>query len=264
MQLLSLNPSTREKLFKFDPERRLYDIVVIGEEPYIAYNRVSLSTFVETRKIEDLYINSNDWVRLVLGKHVNAHLTVKKYDSVKDALHCYVNTTVTAIQPAEKVVKTSTGHTLQYDLLVLATGSDAALPTSTPGHNAHGVFVYRTIDDLQRLIGHASAHKNEVGVTVGGGLLGLEAAKSMMDLNEFSSVKLIDRNRWVLARQLDGDAGALVTEQIQNLGLDVMLRKRVARINVDENNNVRSILFEDGETIDCCCVCFAVRILACL
>jgi nitrite reductase (NAD(P)H) len=165
---------------------------------------------------------------------------------------------VTEILPDQKLVRTSTGDSVSYDLLVLATGSDAVLPTHTPGYDANGVFVYRTISDLERLIDFASKHKGETGVTIGGGLLGLEAAKAMTDLQEFGSVKLIDRNKWVLARQLDGDAGALVTEKIREIGLDVLLQKRVARIDTDDTNNVVGVTFEDGEKLECCCICFAV------
>jgi nitrite reductase (NAD(P)H) len=172
---------------------------------------------------------------------------------------------VQEIIPDQKILKTSAGDTVSYDLLVLATGSDAVLPTHTPGHDAKGVFVYRTISDLERLMEFASMHKNTVGVTVGGGLLGLEAANAMIDLRSFRSVKLVDRNKWVLARQLDADAGALVTEKIRELGLDVVLRKRVAAIKTDDSNNVTGIVFEDGETVDCSCICFAVRsIFLCL
>lgn len=141
---------------------------------------------------------------------------------------------------------------------MLATGSDAVLPKHTPGHDAKGIFVYRTITDLERLIDFAAQHKGGTGVTVGGGLLGLEAAKAMTDLQDFGSVKLIDRNKWVLARQLDGDAGSLVTRKIRELGLDVMHEKRVATIKTDEDNNVTGIIFEDGEEINCSCICFAV------
>lgn len=95
-------------------------------------------------------------------------------------------------------------------------------------------------------------------MTVGGGLLGLEAAKAMTDLQDFGNVKLIDRNKWVLARQLDGDAGSLVSRKIQGLGLDVLHQKRVSVVNTDSENNVTGITFEDGEHIDCCCICFAV------
>ena len=165
---------------------------------------------------------------------------------------------VTEIHTNEKYVVTSKGDTISYDILVLATGSDAVLPRHTPGYDAKGVFVYRTIDDLQRLIEFAATVKGSVGAVVGGGLLGLEAAKAMMDLQQFSKVKLIERNRWVLSRQLDGDAGALVVEQVRNLGLDVLLSKRVGKISVDESNYVKGVTFEDGETMDCRCICFAV------
>lgn len=165
---------------------------------------------------------------------------------------------MTEIDSTKKQVQTSTGEWISYDLLILATGSDAVLPESTPGYDANGIFVYRTIDDLERLIEFASHHKGETGVTVGGGLLGLEAAKAMTDLQDFGSVKLVDRNKYVLARQLDADAGSLVTEKIRELGLDVMHQKKIARIETDEGNNVIGVTFEDGEKVDCCCICFAV------
>ncbi|PKX94084.1 nitrite reductase niiA [Aspergillus novofumigatus IBT 16806] len=233
-----------EKIVKQDAERRKYDIVVIGEEPHIAYNRVGLSSFFEHRKIEDLYLNPKEW-----------------YGSFEDRSFDYhLNTKVTDIFPDHKTVRTSTGDVIPYDILVLATGSDAVLPTHTPGYDAKGIFVYRTIQDLERLIEFASKHKGETAVTVGGGLLGLEAAKAMTDLEDFGKVKLIDRNKWVLARQLDGDAGTLVTRKIRELGLDVLHEKRVAKIKTDDDNNVAGIIFEDGEEVDCCCICFAIGV----
>lgn len=174
------------------------------------------------------------------------------------ALNYHLNAKVTEIVQEEKAVKTATGETVPYDILVLATGSDALLPRHTPGHDAKGVFVYRTIDDLEQLIEFASTKKGTTGAVVGGGLLGLEAAKAMMDLEDFGKVKLIERNRWVLSRQLDGDAGGMVVEQVRALGLDVLLSKRVGKILVDEDNSVKGVRFEDGEEMDCSCICFAV------
>ena len=83
----------------------------------------------------------------------------------------------------------------------------------------------------------------------------------MMDLEQFSKVKLIERNRWVLSRQLDADAGGMVVEQVRSLGLEVMLSKRVGKINTDEDNNVVGVTFEDGMSMDCSCICFAVSFL---
>jgi len=174
------------------------------------------------------------------------------------SLSYHLNTVVTEIDSQNKSVKTSAGQTVPYDILVLATGSDALLPRHTPGHDAKGVFVYRTIDDLQKLIEFSATRKGKVGAVVGGGLLGLEAAKAMMDLEEFGKVKLIERNRWVMSRQLDADAGGMVVEQVRDLGLDVMLSKRVGKIITDDDNAIKAVKFEDGEEMECSCICFAV------
>ncbi|KAL8824033.1 MAG: hypothetical protein Q9191_005346 [Dirinaria sp. TL-2023a] len=235
-----------EKLIKMDEKRREYDIVVIGEEPHLAYNRVGLTSFFQHRKAENLYLNPQDWYS---GRP-------------EGALNYHLNTIVTEIHPSQKVVSTSRGDTVPYDYLVLATGSDALLPRHTPGHDAKGVFVYRTIDDLERLIEYAETCKGSTGAVVGGGLLGLEAAKAMMDLETFSKVKLIERNRWVLSRQLDGDAGGMVVDLVSKLGLDVLLSKRVGKIEVDADNTVKGVVFEDGERMDCRCLMFGIGIRA--
>ena len=231
-----------EKLLKYDAKRREYDIIVKGEEPHLAYNRVGLTSFFQHRHVENLYLNPKEW-----------------YESIPEGcLEYHLNTPVTDIDCTIKVVKTAQGDIVHYDILVLATGSDAVLPRHLPGHTANGIFVYRTVLDLQNLISFAATKRGTTGVIVGGGLLGLEAAKAMMDLNEFKTVKLIERNRWVLSRQLDGDAGSMVVEQVRNLGLDVMLNKRLRRINTDSDNNVIGVTFEDEESIECSCICFAV------
>jgi nitrite reductase (NAD(P)H) len=176
------------------------------------------------------------------------------------SLNYHVNTRATEIDSDNKTITTTQGQVIPYDVLVLATGSDALLPRHTPGYDAKGVFVYRTIEDLQNLIRYAEINKGSVGAVVGGGLLGLEAAHAMMDLEQFSSVKLIERNKWVLSRQLDGDAGGMVVEQVRALGLDVMLSKRVGQILTDDNNKMTGVVFEDGQKMDCSCICFAIGI----
>lgn len=235
-----------EKLMKLDVKRREWDIIVIGEEPHLAYNRVGLTSFFQHRQVENLYLNPASWYASMPQGSLDYHL----------------NTLVTGIDTEKKEVSTAKGTTVAYDVLVLATGSDAVLPKHTPGHDAKGVFVYRTIADLENLISFAATRKGTTGAVVGGGLLGLEAAKAMMDLEDFGKVKLIERNRWVLSRQLDSDAGNMVVEQVRALGLDVLLSKRVGKINTDDGNNVIGVTFEDGESMDCSCVCFAIGIKA--
>ena len=108
------------------------------------------------------------------------------------------------------------------------------------------------------MISFSATVKGSTGCVVGGGLLGLEAAKAMMDLEQFGSVKLIDKNPWVLSRQLDQDAGKLVLEKITELGLDALSCRKIKTINSNENNQTESVTFEDGETMDTTCICFAV------
>ena len=255
-----------EKLLKLDAKRREYNVVVIGEERHLAYNRVGLTNFFQHRKVEDLYLNPKEWVRGHSPLHWHGGIInsvpVQYASMPDDSLNYQLNTRVTGIYPTQKFVATSAGDEVSYDILVLATGSDALLPRNTPGYDAKGVFVYRTIDDLQKLIGFAESMKGSTGVVVGGGLLGLEAAKAMMDLESFGSVKLLERNKWVLSRQLDSDAGSMVVNLVRKLGLDVLLSKRVAEIEVDGDNSVKGVLFEDGERLDCKCIMFAIGIKA--
>ncbi|KAI1079945.1 nitrite reductase [Whalleya microplaca] len=234
-----------EKLLKLDARAREYDIVVIGEEPHLAYNRVGLTSFFDHRIIENLYLNPKEWYAL---------------NAPDNKLNYHLNTLVTSINSTNKTVACANGDVVSYDILVLATGSDAVLPSYTPGYDANGVFVYRTIDDLQRLIAYGESHKGTVGAVVGGGLLGLEAANAMMDLKCFEKVKLIERNRWVLSKQLDADAGGLVVEKVTDLGVDILLSKRVGKIKTDDGNNVAGIAFEDGEEINCSTICFAIGV----
>lgn len=199
-------------------------------------------------------------VILVVGVTVTDS-SLLQYSSVKDRKFDYhVNTRVTEIIPDQKVVKIASGSTVPYDILILATGSDAFVP-QIPGHDAKGVFVYRTLSDLTHLIDFASVHRGQTAITIGGGLLGLEAAKAMRDLQDFSNVKIIDRNKWLLARQLDSDAGTLVSRKVRDLGVEVLHNKSLKRIDVDGDNNITGVTFTDGEGIDCCCVCFAVSCL---
>ena len=173
-------------------------------------------------------------------------------------LNHVLSTRVTAIDAVSKSITTSGGYDVSYDILVLATGSNAVVPEKTPGHDSNGVFVYRNLDDLEHLISFSTTVSGTTGCVVGGGLLGLEAAKAMMDLQQFKSVKLIDKNPWVLSRQLDQDAGKLVIEKVTELGLDLMSCKMIRTINVGPDNKTESVTFEDGDTMECSCICFAV------
>jgi nitrite reductase (NAD(P)H) len=77
----------------------------------------------------------------------------------EQSLSYHLNSLVTEVDSNSKTVKTAKGDTISYDFLVLATGSNAVLPRHTPGHDAKGVFVYRTIEDLENLISFSSTRR---------------------------------------------------------------------------------------------------------
>ncbi|KAL2266140.1 hypothetical protein VTJ83DRAFT_5492 [Remersonia thermophila] len=234
-----------EKLLKLDARTREYDITVVGEEKHVAYNRVGLTTFFEHRKVENLYLNPLEW-----------------YESIQDgALTWHTNTKVVQISPAQKSITCADGREISYDLLVLATGSDAALPLDLPNHDAEGVFVYRTVEDLERLIAYSARHPGTGGAVVGGGLLGLEAAKALMDLERYAKVSVIERNGWLLGRQMDRTGGTMVADQVRALGVDVLLGRNVAEIEVDEEKRrVKGVRFREGGSLECSTLCFAIGV----
>lgn len=247
--------ASREKLLKLDARTREFEVIVIGEEPHLAYNRVGLTSFFAHRDVEQLHLNPLSW-------YEGHGVVVDAEASGTAALAWHLNNKVMKINTDRKTVTCADGNEQAYDVLVLATGSDALLPRHTPGHDAKGVFVYRNIDDLQRLIEHASTRGGTRGAVVGGGLLGLEAAQAMADLGTLDKVAVVERNRWVLSRQLDGEAGGMVVEQVRALGIDVMLGRCVARVETDDGGFVSGLQFEDGGRMDCSTVCFAVGVRA--
>src|SRR3954453_4324738 len=141
-----------------DTEDR-WRITVVGEEPRPAYDRVALTSYL-TDGAELAYPPHDERVRLRTGERV------------------------TAVDRAARTVTTAAGHTLRYDALVLATGS---VPFVPPVPGAENALVYRTIEDLDALraaagSGDLTTSRPQAGVVVGGGLLGLEAARALQGL----------------------------------------------------------------------------------
>src|SRR5450755_272755 len=170
------------------------EITVLGEEARPAYDRVNLSKFFEGGDAGKLALASPEkyaaaGVRLVLGDPV------------------------ASIDRVSKRIQTRGGLVLDYDQLVLATGSSPFVPP-IEGRNAPGCFVYRTIDDLEAI--GAAAASASVGVVIGGGLLGLEAANALRNLGlETHVVEMAPR---LMPLQVDDMGGAILRRHIEGLG----------------------------------------------
>ncbi|GLB33513.1 putative BFD-like [2Fe-2S] binding domain containing protein [Lyophyllum shimeji] len=242
-----------EKLLNYDSKENggnSYVVTIIGDEPCVAYNRVGLTQYFSHRKIENLYLNSEEWY----SSHVSGRL-VYQTDSL-----------VEQINSEERKIHTNKGLQISYDICVLATGSHAALPpyvSPSRAQSTGGVFVYRTVADLDRMIAFADGKAVRRAAVIGGGLLGLEAAKALLDLGTVPQVTLVERNEWVLSRQLDGEAGRMVLEQVRALNVEVLLSTRVKDLVTEPAEHtevIKGLRLEGDETYECDMVVFAVGI----
>jgi nitrite reductase (NADH) large subunit len=212
-----------EKLVELDTEGRFH-IVTFCEEPRAAYDRVGLTSFFAHRAPEKLMLARREWY-------------------VENDVELHVGDRTNLIDRQNRVVRSEKGVEIAYDYVVLATGSYPFVPP-VPGVQLPGVFVYRTIDDLQRIIDYA-AHAKRC-VVIGGGLLGLEAAKAAYDLGLDTHV--VEFAPRLMPRQVDDAGSRVLVKKIEALGVRVHLGKSTKAIT--GHQSVERIEFVDGGSID--------------
>ncbi|MEJ5350933.1 MAG: nitrite reductase large subunit NirB [Melioribacteraceae bacterium] len=196
-----------------------FDIIVFGEEPRIAYDRVHLTDYFKDRNEDKLILAPIQWYR-------------------ENNIIIHINNPVVSINTKLKKVKSKNGLELNYDKLILATGSSPFIP-SIKNREKEGVFVYRTIDDLNNIINYSKNAKT--GAVLGGGLLGLEAAKALLDLN--LETHIIEHSPRLLPRQVDNEGGKILNSKIESMGIKVHLNKSAKEIA--GNNKIEKIIFAD-------------------
>lgn len=212
-----------------------YNITVLCEEPRPAYDRVYLSSYFSGKTADDLSLVTEGFFET---NNINLKLNSK-------AEH---------IDRSAKTVTTEKGEILSYDKLILATGSYPFVPP-VPGHERENCLVYRTIEDLEAIT--AAAKTSKVGVVVGGGLLGLEAAKALKDLGmETHVVEFAPR---LMAVQVDDAGGSLLKTKIQELGVRVHTNKNTQNIT-DGENHKHKMEFADGESLETDVILFSAGI----
>jgi nitrite reductase (NADH) large subunit len=212
-----------ERLAAFDAAGE-YRLVVFGEEPRPAYDRVNLTKYFEHRRAEKLALATPQWY-------------------ADHGIRLHVDDPVTAIDRDQRVVRSASGREISYDCVVLATGSAPFVPP-VPGIDKKGVFVYRTIEDLERIIAYGRTVKK--AAVIGGGLLGLEAAKATYDLGlETHVVEFAPR---LMPRQIDDAGSKVLVGKINALGVRVHLNKNTKEIL--GNGKVEGMAFSDGGELD--------------
>ena len=211
-----------------------YRIVMFGDEPYGNYNRIMLSNVLSgVQDTSDIYINPLDW-------YVENDIT----------LHCGVR--VTTIDRTARVVTASNGVQERYDVLLIATGSRPFIPPmdnvlDDDGELRRGVFGFRTLDDCKAMM--AMARQSQTAVVLGGGLLGLEAARGLM--THGPTVNVVHLSQHLMNAQLDVEAGGILRRAMEGMGVNIHLGQRTTGVELDEAGAVAGVRFKDGGTIAC-------------
>jgi nitrite reductase (NADH) large subunit len=209
-----------------------FEITVFGDEPYGNYNRILLSgVLAGTYDAKDIFINPLAW-----------------YDQADVRLQAGVR--VARIDRAERRVIGANGQIEPYDQLVIATGSTPFVPpleglVTDTGRYREGVFVFRTLDDCSAIREYAVEARR--GAVIGGGLLGLEAARGLLQLDV--EVHVVHLMRHLMEVQLDETAGGLLRAAMDRLGVHTHLAKRTSAVLGE--SHVTGLMFDDGSRLEC-------------
>src|SRR5450830_1306001 len=213
---------TVEELLKLAPD--LYDITVFGAEPHGNYNHILLSPVLAGNKsIADIMLNTAEW-----------------YAQNNIALHA--GDPVEKIDRRRRSVRSRAGVEVQYDRLLLATGSNPFI-IPVPGHALPGVIAFRDIQDVHAMLDAARNHRH--AVVIGGGLLGLEAANGL--LRQGMDVTVVHVSDTLMNQQLDKPAAALLKQALETKGLRFLLNAQTAEIG--GSDRVTAVSFKDGSSI---------------
>ena len=213
-----------------------YDVVVVGEEPRAAYDRVALTSFFSAESADELSL-------LPEGEYADPRVTL------------VLDTPVVSIDREAQKVVLGNGEVQGYDVLVLATGAGPFVPP-VPGKDLDGCFVYRTIEDLEAI--REASRTATVGAVIGGGLLGLEAANALVQLGlETHVVEMAPR---LMPVQLDQAAGSTLVRHIEKLGVTVHTGSATEAVLGDKTGKVTGLALKDSDAVPAGVVVFSAGV----
>lgn len=223
-----------EHLIKLAPGA--YDITIFGAEPHPNYNRIMLSSVLAGgADMKDIVINDWDWYK-------------------ENNIRLHAGHTVTKIDTKARKVVSHLGVEAEYDALVLATGSNPFM-LPLPGADKEGVIGFRDIKDTEIMQETAKTHKK--AIVIGGGLLGLEAARGLLNLG--MDVSVVHNQPHLMNRQLDETASAMLKKELEAKGMKFLLRKYSESIY--GKKRVKGLRFTDGTEAEADLIVMAVGIL---
>jgi len=202
-------------------KRDAFQITIFGKEPYPNYNRIMLSKVLQGgTTIESIMLN--DW---------------KWYE--ENQITLYTDESVIELNTKEKWVMSSKGRKVNYDELILATGSHPFM-LPLPGADKLGVMAFRTIQDCEKMVQAAKRYRK--AIVIGGGLLGLEAARGLLNLG--MKVDVVHIGDYIMNRQLDVTAANMLQKELEKQGMNFLLKKY--SIEITGHKRVKGLRFSDG------------------
>ncbi|MEF2966795.1 nitrite reductase large subunit NirB [Paenibacillus sp. M1] len=224
---------TIEHVLKLTPDA--YEITVFGAEPYPNYNRIMLSSVLAGGSdMKDIVINDWGWYE-------------------ENRIKLYTGDAVVKIDAGKRKVVSKSGVTAEYDALILATGSNPFI-LPLPGADKEGVIGFRDIKDCNLMMEASKKYKK--AAVIGGGLLGLEAARGLLHLG--MDVSVVHLNAYLMERQLDEPAAKMLQRELEAQGMQFLMEKQTAGIR--GNRRVTGLDFADGTSLEADLVVMAVGI----
>jgi nitrite reductase (NADH) large subunit len=220
-----------------------FDITMFGEEPTGNYNRILLSNVLNGSYGEDeIYLNPLAWYE---------ENNIKLLSGVR----------ASGLLPRARLVYGENGQAVPYDKLIIATGSRPFVPqmegtTMPDGTLKPGVFVFRTLEDCRKIAAYTEGKQS--AAVIGGGLLGLEAARGLQNFG--LEVNVIDISPHLMSAQLDPVSGDMLKVAIEKMGMKVHLKKRTKAVLGPDN--VLGLRFTDESTLECDMVVISAGIKA--
>lgn len=224
--------------------RERFAITVFGDEPYGNYNRILLSNVLAgSDDAREIYLNPLDWYA---DNDIDLRAGVR----------------VVRIDPFAHRVYADDGTTLRYDKLILATGSRSFFPPvdgiwQDDRTLAPGVFGFRTLDDCQAMIEFAEAQPGSQALVIGGGLLGLEAARGLQSRG--LRVGVVQGGPSLMNAQLDDHGSAILRRLVEQLGIKVHTGRSTTRL-LTKDGRPSGIEFADASVLPCDMVVMAAGI----
>ncbi|OLS40886.1 nitrite reductase large subunit [Bacillus sp. MRMR6] len=223
---------TIEEILKLSTE---FEITIFGQEPYPNYNRIKLSNILQgDTSFEEIIINPLDWYK-------------------ENNIQLFTSETITTINTEAKKVISDQGREVEYDELIIATGSKSFI-LPIPGADKIGVTGFRDIKDCEMMIKSAEQYKK--AVVIGGGLLGLEAARGLLNLG--MKVDVVHLMPHLMERQLDPIASSMLKAELETQGMNFLMEKETVEVLGDER--VKGLRFKDGTEVEADLVVMAIGI----